>query len=69
MTAMFSSPKTPDVVTPPPPPTPADPAVQQAARDAQTAAAMAAGRGSTILTGGQGDTSKATVAKKVLLGG
>jgi hypothetical protein len=69
ITGLFSSPKQPQVIQSPAAPTPADPSVQLAARDAATAAATAAGRGSTILTGGQGDTSVAPVARKVLLGG
>ena len=50
-------------------PTIADPSVQAAAQAQQTAAAMAAGRNSTLLTSGQGVPGPATVAKKVLLGG
>lgn len=66
---LFSSPKTPAPIPQPVVPTPADPAVQQAAQATATAAATAAGRGSTLLTSGQGDTSAATIQKKVLLGG
>ncbi len=69
MTSLFSSPKTPTQAAPPAPPTVTDPAVQQAANENAAAAASAAGRGSTILTSGLGDTSQATVQKKVLLGG
>ena len=59
--------------SPPPPvqpvPSPGDPAVQAAARQQAVAAANAAGRGSTLLTGGAGDTSSPVVGKSVLLGG
>lgn len=61
---------------PPPPPSPtSDPAEKKKAEDAANAAAetqrKASGRGkaSTMLTGGQGDTSKATVSRRTLLGG
>lgn len=45
-----------------------DPAVQAAARAQETATANARGRQSTILTGGEGDTSTVTTAKRDLLG-
>ena len=45
-----------------------DPSVQAAALAQKKAAAEAAGRQSTILTGGSGDTSNVTTAKKALLG-
>jgi hypothetical protein len=50
-------------------PTLTDPAVQLAAQQQQFAGQQAAGRASTILTGGQGDTSTLTTNKKALLGG
>lgn len=53
----------------PAPPTIADPSVQAAALATQTSAANARGRASTIMTGGQGDTSDVTTLKKQLLGG
>jgi hypothetical protein len=49
-------------------PTVTDPSIAAAAADAQAAAAAAAGRMSTVLTSGLGDTSPATVSKKTLLG-
>lgn len=51
-----------------PPPTQADPSVQAAARAQAVATANAAGRESTLLTGGQGDTSQPSIASKTLLG-
>lgn len=45
-----------------------DPAIQAAARAQETATANARGRQSTILTGGGGDTSTVTTAKRDLLG-
>lgn len=50
------------------PPTIVDPSVQQAAADAAAARAQSAGRYSTILTGGQGDTSTPSIMKAKLLG-
>lgn len=50
-------------------PTISDPSVQAAAQVQATSAAQAAGRSSTILTSGQGDTSTATIKKSTLLGG
>lgn len=50
------------------PPSYTDPAVQAAARAQETAEANAKGRASTILTGGLGDTSDTTTAKRSLLG-
>ncbi|HEV2673388.1 MAG TPA: hypothetical protein VGV37_02535 [Aliidongia sp.] len=69
MTALFSSPKVATVAPIPPAPIASDPAATAAAQEQATAAAQAAGRASTILTSGQGDTSQARVAKKTLLGG
>jgi len=62
MTAMFSKPD------PPPVPSITDPNVQAAAQAQRVAAANAAGRASTILTSGLGDTTEVTTAKKELLG-
>jgi len=61
MTTLFSSPKPPPVIAAP---TVTDPNVQAAA----AAQRMAAGRSSTILTSGLGDTSTPSTAKKELLG-
>lgn len=57
--------------TPPPPPTAVDPSVLAARSNMQANAAMAQGRGSTILTGSQGDASlnsNTNKASKTLLG-
>lgn len=51
-----------------PAPTIADPSVAAAALAQQTAYANQAGRASTILTGGQGDTSVVNAYRKTLLG-
>jgi hypothetical protein len=53
----------------PKPPGITDPLTRDEADDERTAAAEAAGRASTIMTGGQGDTSTPTLGKKTLLGG
>lgn len=66
---MFSPPSIP---APPPPPAPVTtPEVNGAAEAERQRAARAKGRASTILTGGQGDTTGAPVEKpalKALLG-
>lgn len=68
----MSSPSTPTPPPPPPPPPEAakdtDPAIAKARQDERRRAQLAAGRQSTILTGGQGDTSDAKTMKKTLLG-
>ena len=67
MGSLFSSPK---VSTPPPvAPTVDDSAVQAAAAAERRRRAMAAGRASTILTGGEGVTERAETASATLLGG
>ncbi len=53
----------------PKPPGLTDPLSRAPADDERVAAAQAAGRASTILTGGQGDTSTPDLAKKTVLGG
>lgn len=53
---------------PPAPPAYTDPSIQASALATQTAAARAGGRASTLMTGGQGDTSDVTTLKKQLLG-
>lgn len=83
MTSLFETPKAvapvynvtamqaaqPAPVPPPPPaPTATSPAVQQAAQDENASQQQAAGRASTILTGGQGVTSPANTIKAQLLG-
>ncbi len=69
---IFSSPSTPYVpplpAAPPPPPTMADPAVTQAATDAEARAKAAAGFGSTIATSPQGVLGTANTSLKTLLG-
>jgi hypothetical protein len=69
MSALFDSPKIPASPPPPPAPLPSDTAAQQTAQQQATMEAQAAGRTSTLLTSGQGDTSTPTIAKKTLLGG
>jgi len=69
VTSMFSGPPKVTPMAPPAAPTVTDPSVQAAAQAQATAMAQSAGRASTILTSGQGDTSQANVAKKTLLGG
>jgi hypothetical protein len=57
---------------PPPPPIPTptrdDPEISQADRDARRRRQLAAGRQSTLLTGGEGVTEDANTADKTLLG-
>lgn len=68
----MGTPSVPAPVAPaavPPPPTAVDPAVLAARQNEQDAAAMAQGRGSTILGNPQGDLSPDTSQKKTLLGG
>lgn len=69
MSSLFGGAKAPAPVTYTPPPSQVDPSVQEAVLAQQTAAAQAAGRQSTILTSGQGDTSTPVTGKKTLLGG
>lgn len=68
MSSLFSSPKSPPPVVIPPAPTITDPSIQAAAQAQQTASAQAAGRASTVLTSGLGDTSTPAIGKKILLG-
>lgn len=74
----FSSPKPPPMPAPvaipaAPPPTTDSAEVKKAAEDERVRQTRLKGRGSTLLTGGLGDTStpdtSAPAAKKVLLGG
>lgn len=58
----------PQVMAPPPPPTLSDPAVTNASRSEQQAAARARGRAATNLTGGTGLMLPAPTQQKVLLG-
>jgi hypothetical protein len=53
----------------PPPPTTVDPKVRAAHDATRQQAALAEGRGSTILTSPLGLTKKASTAQKTLLGG
>jgi len=68
ISSIFTGPPKVSTPTYTPPPTPTDPTVQAAAAAEASAQASAAGRGSTLLTSGLGDTSQAPVQKKVLLG-
>jgi hypothetical protein len=61
---MFSAPSIP--AAPAPAPKIDDASVQQAALAERQRAARAKGRASTMLTGGEGDTTGAPVAKPVL---
>ena len=74
----FSSPKAPPMpapiqAAPTPAPTTESPEVKKAAEDERVRRTRLKGRGSTLLTGGLGDTSTPDTAnptaKKVLLGG
>lgn len=74
-TILGGGPDIPAPATPPPPVTPPesaptknDPAVKGAGEAERKRAALAQGRGSTILTGSRGITSDANTAKKTLLG-
>lgn len=58
----------PAVAPAPPPPTINDTSVADAAAAERLRQQRAAGRASTDLTGGTGDTTEAPTAKKVLLG-
>lgn len=60
---MFGSTKTPEVQ---PAPQKSDAEVQEAALRERERARLAKGRASTILTSGEGDTSDAPTAKKLL---
>ncbi len=60
---------TPPVAAPPEVPKLEDPSIAAASALQASNAARAQGQSSTILTSGLGDTSKATTAKKALLGG
>lgn len=51
------------------PPNLSSPSVAGPSQSYTDALAAAAGRGSTVLTGGQGDTSIPNIQRKVLLGG
>ena len=67
----MSSPSTPpveDPVDPPEPPKEADEEVQRARDLERRQARLAAGRSSTVLTGGRGLTGDAAVQRKTLLG-
>lgn len=74
LNSLIGGPKAPSA--PPPPPAP-NPDKDRATADALNAEerkrrqveAAASGRASTVLTGGLGDTSTATTARAVLLGG
>lgn len=68
MVSLFSSPKFPAIPAAPAAPSPTDPAARAAAQELALNQAGAAGRASTVLTGGQGDTAPPPVARKTLLG-
>jgi hypothetical protein len=58
----------PDVAAAPVAPTGADPAIAEAQRLEREAQLRARGRASTIATSGEGDTSRPSLARRVLLG-
>jgi len=66
MGGIFSPPAAPTPPPPPPPPAVDDAAVQSKARDERLRRAKAQGRGSTILTGGQGVQEGGTAVKTLL---
>lgn len=69
MGGMFSSPSAPSVPPPPPPPAISDREVEDAASRERKLRSSQAGRGSTILTGGEGVEEDPTKqATKTLLG-
>lgn len=55
-------------ITTPPPPTLADPAITAARAANQNTAALAEGRGATIMSSPQGDLTPASTTKKTALG-
>ena len=67
MSALFSTPKTPQLPPPPAPPTRDDAADKQAAADEARSQRAAAGRSSTVLNTDEG-VGPETVGKKSLLG-
>ncbi len=69
MSGLFGGSASSAPAPPPPVPTLANPAVLDAERQQAAAQAQAAGRASTLLTGGTGVSSQPTLAKKTLLGG
>jgi hypothetical protein len=67
MSALFSTPKTPDLPPPPAPPTRDDAADKQAAADEERRKRAAAGRASTVLTS-DATLGPENIGKKELLG-
>lgn len=62
-------PNIPAPEAPPPPPSPSNPEVQSAqSKASQDELKKAKSRSATIFTSGEGDTSQASVSKRVLLG-
>lgn len=68
MCAGLLSSKAPKPLPPPPPPVRSDAEIQAAMLAERRRRALAAGRGATIVTGGQGDLSPTPAARKTLLG-
>jgi len=67
--ALTKPPKMPDPAPVQEAPTTEDPAVEEARRKEIVATLNARGRASTMLTGGLGDTSAASIGRRTLLGG
>ncbi len=68
MSGLFSSPSVPTPPPPPEPPEKSDVDVQEAALQERLRRARQRGRAANILTGNQGVTGDAPVARKTLLG-
>ena len=71
MSALFSSPKMPNIPAPTPPPAPAPAPTIDSARQAQQSRDSVAGRqgrAASILTGATGDLSMPATSTKTLLG-
>jgi hypothetical protein len=69
MGALFSSPSTPTISSPPVTATTTDQEADAAAERERKRALAATGRSSTVLTSGLGVTDQAPLEKKTLLGG
>lgn len=65
---LFTAPDLPEPEPAPLAPTMSDPEVDEAQRKEREAQLRARGRASTIATSGQGDTSRPSLARRVLLG-
>lgn len=68
MSGLFSKPKMPPPPAPPPPPSLSSAEVRDAAERNRRRSALASGRASTMLTGGDGLADEPETARKRLLG-